>query len=135
MAALQLEIVTPDRVVLKKEVDYVSLPGVEGDFGVLPDHVPYFAALRIACMHYVIDGKTSYACLTGGFAEVADNRVQVLVDTAELAEEIDANRAEAALRRAQQRLEAARKTSDINVLRAETALKRALIRLQASKLR
>ncbi len=135
MERLQLEIVTPDRVVLKTEADYVSLPGVEGDFGVLPEHIPYFAALKTACMHYVLDGKTSYACLTGGFAEVVDNRVQVLVDTAELADEIDVNRAEAALRRAQDRLESARKTSEINVLRAESALKRALVRLQAAKLR
>jgi len=137
MGKLQLEIVTPDRVVLSKEVDYVSLPGVEGDFGVLPEHIPYFAALRVACMHYEVDGKMAWACVTGGFAEVADNRVQVLVDTAELADEIDENRAEAAFRRAQTRLEQAKQlnTSNINIMRAEAALRRAIARLQASKLR
>lgn len=135
MSRLQLEIVTPDRVVLRQEVDYVSLPGVEGDFGVLPDHIPYFAALRTACMHYEADGKTIWACLTGGFAEVADNRVQVLADTAELAEEIDVARAETARKRAEEHLEEAKRDHTINVMRAEAALQRALVRLQASKLR
>ena len=135
MGRLQLDIVTPDRVVLSTEADYVSLPGVEGDFGVLPDHIPYFAALRVACMHYEADGKTAWACVTGGFAEVADNRVQVLVDTAELADEIDLDRAEAAFRRAQERLEQAKHQTNVNVVRAEAALQRALVRLQAAKLR
>ncbi len=134
MAKLQLEIVTPDRVALKTEADYVSLPGVEGDFGVLPEHIPYFAALRVACMHYEKDGKTAYVCMSGGFAEVADNRVEVLVDTAELADEIDVNRAEAAFRRAQERLEKAKSDTNVNVERAEAALQRALTRLHTSKL-
>lgn len=135
MGRLQLEIVTPDRVVLKTEADYVSLPGVEGDFGVLPGHIPFFAALRIGCMHYEVEGKTTWACITGGFAEIADNRVQVLVDTAELADEIDIDRAEAAFRRAQQRLEQAKKDTNVNITRAEASLQRALTRLQAAKLR
>lgn len=138
MGRLQLEIVTPDRVVLTTEADYVSLPGVEGDLGILPDHIPYFAALRVACMHYETDGKTAWACITGGFAEVADNRVQLLVDTAELAEEVDADRAEAAFRRAQERLAEAKQqqqATNVNRTRAEAALQRALVRLQASKLR
>jgi len=134
MARLQLEIVTPDRVVLKKEVDYVSLPGVEGDFGVLPEHIPYFAALKAGWMHYVLDGTTSYVCLSGGFAEVADNKVQILVDTAELASEVDPSRAEAARLRAEQRLQKAKMDSEINIQRAEAALGRAITRLRAIKL-
>ena len=135
MGRLQLEIVTPERVVLRTEADYVSLPGAEGDFGVLPDHIPYFAALRTACLHYELDGKSLWACITSGFAEVADNRIQVLVDTAELAEEVDENRAESARQRALTRLDQNRQSpsGDINVMRAEYALHRALIRLQASK--
>ena len=135
MGKLLLEIVTPDRTVLKTEADYVSLPGVEGDFGVLPEHIPYFAALRVDCLHYEADGKTAWACITGGFAEVLDNHVQVLVDAAELADEIDVNRAEAAFKRAQERLAQAQKGSNVNIVRAEAALQRALTRLQASKLR
>jgi len=135
MGKLQLEIVTPDRVVLKTEADYISLPGVEGDFGILPEHIPYFAALRMACMHYELDGTTFWVCVTDGFAEIAENRVQVLVDTAELATEIDINRAEAALQRAQKRLDQAKQNPEVNLLRADSALHRALLRLQASKLR
>ena len=134
MDRLLLEIVTPDRVVLKEEVDYVSLPGVEGDFGVLPEHIPYFAALKAAWMHYVIDGKISYICLSGGFAEVANNKIQVLVDTAELASEIDPGRAEAARLRAEQRLQKAKLDSEINIKRAEAALGRAITRLRSVKL-
>lgn len=136
MARLQLEIVTPDRIVLSSQADYVSLPGAEGEFGILPGHIPFFAALKIGCMHFQLDGKTQYVCLTGGFAEVADDKVQVLVDSGELAEEIDINRAEAALKRAEERLEKAKNPAEhINATRAEAALKRAINRLQASRLR
>lgn len=137
MGSLHLEIVTPDRVVLSTEADYVSLPGVEGDFGVLPDHIPFFAALKTACMHFEAGGKTTWACITGGFAEIADNHVQILVDTAELADEIDVDRAKAAFRRALERLEQVKQNADtnINVTRAEAAMQRALVRLQAVKLR
>ena len=132
MAALQLEIVTPDRVVLRTEADYVSLPGVEGEFGILPGHIPFFAALGIGCMHYVAEGKTHYACVSGGFAEIADNQVHLLVDASELGSEIDVTRAEAARKRAEQRLAEKSKRDDIDAMRAETALHRALIRLQAA---
>lgn len=137
MGRLQLEIVTPDRIVLPAtEVEYVSLPGVEGEFGVLPGHIPFFAALQIGCLYFQRDGKKYYACLNGGFAEVADNRVQVLADSAELAANIDRDRAEAALKRAQERLERAKNSSEhINTARAEAALKRALNRLQGLQLR
>ncbi|MDR3073435.1 MAG: F0F1 ATP synthase subunit epsilon, partial [Deltaproteobacteria bacterium] len=59
--ALKLDIVTPDRVVLSTEADYVALPGVEGEFGVLPGHIPFFAALAVGCMHYQHNGRTIYA--------------------------------------------------------------------------
>ena len=138
MARLQLEIVTPDRVVLSSEAEYVSMPGAEGEFGILPGHIPFFAALKIGCMYFQRDGKTTYVCLMGGFAEIANDRVQVLADSAELASEIDINRAEAALKRAEERLEAARSQqshqSQVNAARAEAALKRAINRLQAARL-
>ena len=131
MARLRLDIVTPDRVALSTEADYVSLPGVEGEFGILPGHVPVFAALQMGCMHYQNDNLTLYATISGGFAEIANDTIQVLVDTAELAAEIDVVRAEAALRRARERLVAQR--DNINIIRAETALQRAIIRLRAAE--
>ena len=132
--ALKLEIVTPDRIVLSAEADYVSLPGTEGEFGVLPGHVPLFAALKTGCMHYQHEGQTVYASLREGFAEVADGTVQLLVDSAELAGEIDVGRAEAALKRAQERLSSPQRDA-VNVARAEAALQRASVRLQAAKLK
>ncbi len=133
MERLQLEIVTPDSIVLSEEVDYVSLTGFEGEFGVLPGHVPFFAALTVGCMHYIRDNKTWYACITGGFAEVADNKVQVLVDAGEKAEDVDVTRAEAALKRARERLALARQEHNLNTTRAEAALQRAMNRLEAKK--
>ncbi|GHV54143.1 ATP synthase epsilon chain [Deltaproteobacteria bacterium] len=131
--ALKLEIITPDRVVQSCEAAYVSLPGVEGEFGVLPGHVPLVAALKVGCMHYTRDGKNIHASIGGGFAEIADDRVAVLVDSAELASEVNVSRAEAALKRARDRLTAGR-GDDVNVIRAEAALQRAISRLQATKL-
>ena len=130
MERLQLEIVTPDTIVLSEEVDYVSLTGVEGEFGVLPGHIPFLAALSIGRLHYIKDNKTSYASLAGGFAEVTGHRVQVLADAAEKAERIDIARAEAALKRAQERLDQAKHQQQINAIRAEAALHRALNRLR-----
>lgn len=132
--ALQLEIVTPDRVVLSTEAEYVSLPGVEGEFGILPGHIPFFAALKPGCMHYVREGKSIYATICGGFAEVMDNKVRVLANAGELASEIDVDRAEAALKRARERLSAG-KQDNINIARAEAGLQRALVRLQAAHFR
>lgn len=130
MAQLLLEIVTPDRVLLSAQVDYVSLPGAEGEFGILPGHVPFFAALKLGCMHYQVRGETMYACVSGGFAEISGNKVLILADTAELAAEIDEDRAKAALKRAEDRLSAARRDK-INITRAEAALQRAITRLHA----
>ncbi len=133
MERLQLEIVTPDKIVLSEEVDYVSLTGFEGEFGVLPGHIPFFAALTIGCMHYIKDDKTWYACISGGFAEVADNRVQVLVDAGERAEDVDVGRAQAALKRAEERLARAKQEHNVNVVRAEASLRRAINRLEARR--
>ncbi len=131
MEQLHLEIVTPDKIVLSEDVDYVSLPGLEGEFGVLPGHIPFFAALTIGCMHYIKDNKTWYACITGGFAEVSDNKVQVLVDAGEKAEDVDRARAQAALKRAEERLARAKQENNINATRAEAAMHRAMNRLNA----
>ena len=135
--ALQLEIVTPDRVVLQESVEYVSMTGIEGEFGVLPGHVPFLSALKTGPAHYSREGKTGYFCVSGGFAEVAEDTVLVLADSAELAEEIDANRAKEARKRAEERLAKALTQSAekdaIDVTRAEAALARAVNRLKLIK--
>jgi F-type H+-transporting ATPase subunit epsilon len=125
--ALQLEVVTPDKQVVSQTVDYVSAPGVEGEFGVLPNHVNLLSALAIGALRFNAGGKSQNVFISGGFAEVSDNTVTVLAEAAELAEDIDQARAQAARERAEKRL--AEKTENMDVTRAEASLKRAVTRL------
>lgn len=127
MASLQLDIVTPDHLVLSKEVDYVGAPGLEGEFGVLPGHVPFISALAIGGLYYKESGKTSFVFISGGFAEVSDNKITVLAESAEEAATIDLARAESARKRAEERL--ASHNENINVTRAMAALSRASTRI------
>ena len=123
MEGLRLEIVTPDKVVLQADVDYVGAPGVDGEFGVLAGHIPLLAALSIGGMYYRQGVQTRWAFVSGGFAEVADNKVTVLAEAAELADEIDVDRAKA-------RLEEQRPETDI--MRAQFAMRRALGRISTA---
>jgi F-type H+-transporting ATPase subunit epsilon len=127
MASLQLEIVTPEQLVLSKEVEYVGAPGLEGEFGVLPEHVPLISGLAIGCLYYKAGGATKHVFVAGGFAEVSDNKVTILAECAEEAEHIDFERAERAQKRASERI--AQKRADLDLLRAEIALRRAISRL------
>ena len=127
MASLQLDIVTPDHLVLSTEVDYVGAPGLEGEFGVLPGHIPFISALSIGGLHYNIGGKTRWVFISGGFAEISDDKVTILAESAEEAETIDFARAEFARKRAEERL--AQKQEEVNLIRAEAALRRATTRL------
>ncbi len=127
MASLRLEIVTPDSRVLSAEAEYVGAPGIEGQFGVMAGHIPFLSALAIGSLHYKAGNQTRYVFISGGFAEVSDNKVTVLAESAEEAENIDYARAEEARRRAESRLTA--RTENLNVVRAEAALHRATCRL------
>lgn len=130
MEGLRLEIVTPDKVVLQADVDYVGAPGVDGEFGVLAGHIPLLTALSIGGMYYKQGAQTHHAFVSGGFAEVVDNKVTILAEAAELAEEIDVDRAQQAYERAKARLEAPRPETDI--VRAQYAMRRALGRISAA---
>lgn len=127
--SLQLEIVTPDRLVLSEQVDYVGAPGYEGEFGILPNHIPYLAALQIGALHYKAGGRTHYVFVSGGFAEVSDNKVSILAESAERAEDIDIDRARKAQERAEQRM--AQEKEKLDYTRAQAALQRALHRMRA----
>lgn len=127
MASLRLEIVTPDHMVLSREVTYVGAPGLEGEFGILPGHIPFLSALKVGGLYYKSDGKTKWVFVSGGFAEVSDDMVTVLAESAEEAEEIDTARAEYARKRAEERL--AKHEPDIDLIRAQAALSRAICRL------
>ena len=131
--ALQLDVVTPDRQVVSQAVEYVSAPGVEGEFGVLPNHVSLLSALAIGVLRYNTDGKSHNVFISGGFAEVSDNTVTVLAESAELAEDIDQARALAARERAEKRL--AEKAETVDCTRATASLKRAVTRLNIAAVR
>ena len=126
---LLLEIVTPDRSLVREEVDEVELPGSEGYFGVLPGHTPLLSMLMVGELWYRVGAERRYLAVAGGFVEVLPDRVTVLADIGERAEDIDVARAEAAKRRAEERLA---KPMDIDIERARVALLKSLIRLQVA---
>jgi F-type H+-transporting ATPase subunit epsilon len=125
--ALHLEVVTPDKQVVSQPVDYVSAPGVEGEFGVLPNHVNLLSALTIGPLRYNAGGKNQHVFISGGFADVSGNKVTVLAEAAELAGDIDQARALAAKERAEKRL--ADTSEKMDLVRAKASLQRAIGRL------
>jgi F-type H+-transporting ATPase subunit epsilon len=127
---LDLQIVTPDRLVVRERVDELQIPGSEGYFGVLPGHTPLLAALAVGEMWYRKGSDKTYVSLASGFAEVLPDAVTILAKIAERADEIDVARAQAAQKRAQERLAAPK--SDIDYERARIALAKSLSRLQVS---
>jgi F-type H+-transporting ATPase subunit epsilon len=129
---LTLEIATPMRLVVAETVDEVVAPGIEGYFGVLPGHAPYLTTLGIGEVTYRVGQDEHYLALAGGFAEIRNDKVIVLADTAERAEEIDRARAERARERAERRLSAPATEEAIDYTRAAAALARALARLQTA---
>ena len=127
---LQLQIVSADRSLLNESVDEVVIPGFDGYFGVLPGHTPMLAVLQVGELWYRQGQEKHYLLIAFGFAEVLPDRVTILAQTAEKAEEIDPARAEAAKKRAEERV--ARPMVDIDAERARIALLKALIRLQVA---
>jgi F-type H+-transporting ATPase subunit epsilon len=127
---IELQIVTPDRLIVQETVDEVEIPGSEGYFGVLPGHTPMLAALGAGELWYRTGQEKAYLAIANGFAEVLPDRVTILARLAERAEEIDTERAEGARKRAEERL--ARARADIDYERARIALTKALTRLQVS---
>lgn len=125
---LQVDIVTPERTVYSEEADFVVVPGTEGSLGILPQHSPLVSGLNIGVLKVIKAGTETKMAVTGGFLEVNHNKVVVLANAAEVADEIDVDRAKAALERAQGRL--ANRTHDIDLVRAELALRRAINRLK-----
>jgi F-type H+-transporting ATPase subunit epsilon len=127
--SIALQIVTPDRLLVKEQVDEVEIPGTEGYFGVLPGHTPMLASLSVGEMWYRKGQEKTFLSLAYGFAEVLPDRVTLLASLAERAEDIDIARAEEARRRAEQRLQNAK---DVDYERARTALVKSLARLQVA---
>ena len=130
---LQLDVVTPTRQVVSERVTEVVVPGSEGYFGVLPDHAPFITTLKAGTLTYWQGKHERHLALSKGYAEVRGDRVSVLADAAEVAEEIDVARAERARERDARRLEEWVSGSEgIDFARAQAALRRALARLEVA---
>ena len=127
---LQLQIVSADRSLVNETVDEVEIPAADGYFGVLPGHTPLLAVLGAGELWYRQGQEKHYLAIAFGFAEVQAERVTILAQIAERAEEIDVARAEAAKKRAEERLAAA--LVDMDFERARIALLKALIRVQVA---
>jgi F-type H+-transporting ATPase subunit epsilon len=128
---LKLELVTPYKKVLSEEVDEITAAGAVGEFGVLPGHAPFLTSLRIGEFVYKKDGVVSHLAVNWGYFEVEDDKVTVLVQTAERADEIDLERAKAALGRAEEALK--RLNHEDKQFRVyEAALERAVTRIQVA---
>jgi F-type H+-transporting ATPase subunit epsilon len=126
-----LEIVTPEQILFKDEVQFVVVPELNGELGVLKNHAPLIAALDIGVLRYTdASGTVKKVALSGGFMEVIYNEARVLAETAERGADIDVLRAKAARERAEKRLE--QRNDDINHTRAQLALNRAIARLKAA---
>lgn len=128
MSTFLIEIVTPERKVYEQEASMVTVTGVEGQLGILPNHIPLVTPLKIAPVLVKRDGGIDEIAVNGGFVEVRKDKVIILAESAELADEINIERAEAARQRASQRLALA-KGDEIDFRRAELALQRAMNRL------
>lgn len=127
---LHLQVVSADRSLVDEIVDEVQIPGVEGYFGVLPGHTPLLALLGTGEMWYRQRGEVHYLSLAFGFAEVQPDRVTILAQIAERADEIDVARAQEAKKRAEALL--AKPGTDVDFERARVALLKSLIRLQVA---
>jgi F-type H+-transporting ATPase subunit epsilon len=131
MAKLNLEIVTAERLVYSADVDVVVAPGIEGQLGILPQHAPLMTMLQPGELMVRQDGEEHSIFVSGGFLEVQGDKVTVLADTAERAEEIDIARAEEAKLRAEQRI--ALPFTEADHARVQAAMLRSLMRLKVAE--
>jgi F-type H+-transporting ATPase subunit epsilon len=128
--SIELNIVTPDRGIVREQVDEVEIPGAQGYFGVLPGHTPMLAEMAVGELWYRQGQEKTYLAIAYGFAEVLPDRVTVLAQIAERAEDIDVTRAEESKKRAEERLQ--QQAKDVDYDRARAALQKSLARLQVS---
>ena len=131
MSTFQFEIVTPTRILDKGQVNYVRCPGMDGSFGVMANHLEGIIALSIGEIKVTIDGKEEYLATSGGYTEITDEKMQLLVESVEGSDEIDMDRAKRSLERAQVRKE--KHSPEIDGARVEVSLYRALNRLQVAR--
>ena len=126
---LELEVITPERLVLNETVSMVTVPGLGGELGILPGHTPLISALQTGVLTYVQDGRNVLLHVSGGFVEVRDDHVSVLAEVAERPEEIDVARAKLAREHVEKQLSSWTGTEeDFETSRAK--LERSMVRLK-----
>lgn len=130
MAEINLEIITPEKIIYKDSVDSITVPGTKGMFQVLKDHAPLMSTIEIGVITFKKNDESKYLTTAGGTIEVLNNNVLILADSAEVIEYIDIDRAERAKSRAEENIKR-KKEEEIDFVRAELALKRALNRINA----
>ncbi|MED3549414.1 F0F1 ATP synthase subunit epsilon [Cytobacillus praedii] len=131
MKTIKVSVVTPDGPVYESDVEMVSTKAESGELGILPGHIPMVAPLQIGAVRLKTQGKTDLVAVSGGFVEVRPDKVTILAQSAEQADEIDVDRAVRAKERAEQRLND-QKRENVDFKRAELALQRALNRINVS---
>lgn len=131
MNTIQLEIVTPTRILDEGQVSYVRCPGVDGSFGVMANHIEGIIVLDIGEVKVRKDSQDEYLAISGGYAEIMEDRLELLVESVEKSSEIDSERAEMSMERARTRK--SEQDPELNEARIEASLARALNRLRVSK--
>jgi len=131
MSKVLLEIVTPDKLLLSKEVDEVICPGADGDFGVLPGHCQFLSTLRVGELKYRIGDEIHYMTIMWGFVDVTPARVTVLAEVAEKAEDIDIERAQAKVLEAEAKVAAGGSREEMEA--ALTSLEKARLRKKVAE--
>ena len=133
MATMLFEMVTAEKLLFSDQVESIVAPGEAGELGILPHHAPLLSTLKSGELRVTQDGQEQFISITGGFLEVLDNKVTVLADAAERADEIGLERAEAAVRRAEERI--ATREADLDLERAMGSLRRAQVRVTVARRR
>jgi F-type H+-transporting ATPase subunit epsilon len=128
---IELEVVTPQRLVLHEDVKSVEMPGKDGYLGILPGHAPLITELGIGVLTYRTNGEAHFLTVMQGYAEVLPDRVIVLAEISERANEIDVERSRADMQKAQAELAKAG-SPDVDWQHANVQLERALVRLQVA---
>ena len=131
MNTIQLEIVTPTRILDEGQVSYVRCPGVDGSFGVMANHIEGIIVLDVGEVKVRKNSQDEYLAISGGYAEIMEDRLELLVESVEKSSEIDSERAEMSMKRARTRK--SEQDPELNEVRIEASLARALNRLRVSK--
>jgi len=133
MSKILLKIIAQDHVVSETEVDSVTLETVEGQITILPNHIPLVSQLKVGEAMVINNGKSESMAIAGGFVEVGNNRILILADRAERAEEIDILRAEEAHKRAEEKLAEFKNRDDVEYVNLAAQLEKELARVKIAR--